>query len=128
MQFAKRVFLIAGCLGLVQIVPMFFLERYLAHRLPPPINHPEWYYGFLAVCLPWQLAFLLISRDPLRYRPLMPIAVLEKVGFVVAMAILVPLGRVSPDLLPGPAIDAVWMVLFTMAFLKTRPATADARG
>jgi hypothetical protein len=117
--FARRVFLISGLLGLVQIVPLFFLEPYLATRLPPPLNHPEWYYGFLGVTLPWQLAFLLISRDPARYRPLMPLAVLEKLGFVIPMTILFAMGRVHRDLLPGPALDAVWAVLFAIAWART---------
>ena len=50
MLFARRVFLIAGILGLIQIVPMYFLESYLAQRMPPPLSHPKWYYGFLGVC------------------------------------------------------------------------------
>jgi hypothetical protein len=119
MQFAKRVFLLAGVIGLIQIVPMYFLESYLARRMPPAINHPEWYYGFIGLCLPWQLVFILISRDPVRYRALMPLAMLEKLGFVAAVAVLLPLGRAPMELLPGPALDVVWLVLFAIAWRRT---------
>jgi hypothetical protein len=125
-MFAKRVFFVAGVLGLVEILPLFFLEQHFSTRLPPPINHPEWYYGFLTVTLPWQLVFLLIARDPVRYRPLMPLAVLEKLSYVIAMAILYGTGRTPAEMLPGPAIDAVWGVLFVIAFLKT-PKSATQR-
>lgn len=124
-MFAKRVFFISGVLGLIEIVPLFFLERHLAVTSPPAINHPEWFYGFLGVAFPWQLVFLLISRDPVRYRPLMPLAVIEKLGFVIPMAILYAMGRVTVDQFPGPAIDAVWVVFFSLAYLKT-PRTSSA--
>jgi hypothetical protein len=118
-MFAKRVFLIAGIIGLIEILPLFFLEQHFSTRLPPPINHPEWYYGFLAVTLPWQLVFLVISTDPVRYRPIMPLAILEKFGFVIVMAILYGIGRTPVEMIPGPGIDMVLGVLFVMAYLKT---------
>ena len=43
-MFAKRVFLVAGMLGLIEIVPMFSLEYHFAQQMPPPLNHPEWYW------------------------------------------------------------------------------------
>jgi len=116
---AKRIFLIAGIIGLLEVVPLFFLERFVGVRFPPAINHPEWFYGFLCVAFAWQLVFILISRAPLRYRPLMPLAVVEKLPFVIVMAVLYARGRVPAELLGGPAIDAVWAVLFTVAYIKT---------
>jgi hypothetical protein len=34
----------------------------------PPVNHPEFYYGFFGVTLSWQIMFLVIGSSPIRYR------------------------------------------------------------
>src|SRR5262249_29225926 len=69
-RFARVVFLVAGIYGMVVLAPGFFTERALAQRMPPAITHPEFYYGFFGVALAWQVAFLIIARDPERFRPL----------------------------------------------------------
>src|SRR6478609_3711137 len=58
MQFAKRVFLIAGIWGVLIMVPQYFNEGWIGQHLPPAITHPEYYYGFTGGTLAWQLAFL----------------------------------------------------------------------
>lgn len=55
MKFAKRVFLIAGIYGLIVVFPMYFLEEKNSRDFPPPITHPEYYYGFIDVTLAWQV-------------------------------------------------------------------------
>jgi|SRR5579872_615904 len=37
---------------------------------PPAITHPEYFYGFLGGALAWQFLFLVLSTDPVRYRPM----------------------------------------------------------
>ena len=81
MIFARRVFLIAGIYGLLVLLPLYFLEARIGRDQPPAITHPEYFYGFLGVAVSWQVAFLVISRDPVRFRPLMVPAVLEKATF-----------------------------------------------
>ena len=49
--------------------PNYFLETRLGEDYPPAITHPEFFYGFVGTCLAWQLAYLLIATDPVRYRP-----------------------------------------------------------
>jgi len=44
---------------------------------PPAITHPGFYYGFVSVGLAWQVAFLVIARDPVRFRLMMIPAALE---------------------------------------------------
>jgi hypothetical protein len=44
----------------------------IAQDEPPAITHSEFYYGFVGFAMTWQVAFLIIRRDPKRYRPLMP--------------------------------------------------------
>ena len=68
MRFAKWVFLLAGVSGILLVVPPYFLERQTSEDYPPPITHPEYYYGFFGVTLAWQFLFLVIASDPVRYR------------------------------------------------------------
>ena len=71
MKFAKIVFLVAGIWGVLVITPLFFLFDLIGKNDPPAITHPGFYYGFACVTLAWQIAFLVISRDPVRLRPMM---------------------------------------------------------
>ena len=120
MKIATWVFRIAGAIGLLQIVPLYFYEAQLAVDMPPALNHPEYYYGMIGVTLAWQVAFLLISTDPLRYRPLMPVAMLEKASFVLAAFWLFSQGRL-PNLILGSALlDLVYGIGFVWAYLATR--------
>jgi hypothetical protein len=120
MRFAKIVFLIAGVWGLVVVTPLFFLFDYIGREYPPAINHPDFYYGFVTVTLAWQVAFLVMSRDPLRFRPLMPAAMIEKFAYVAALAALHWQGRISFAQASAGIPDFVLSVLFVAAFVKTR--------
>ena len=122
--FARRVYLVAGIYGIIVVLPGFFSEARYAEMFPPAVTHPELYYGFYAVTLAWQLAFLVISRDPERYRPLMWVTVVEKAGFVIAALLLVGYGR-SPRLVLAPAAgDAILGALFVAAYFRTRETVA----
>jgi hypothetical protein len=121
-RFARRVFLAAGALGIVVLVPQYFLEDRIGRDYPPPITHPEHFYGFVGLALVWQLAFLLIASDPIRYRPLMPIAVIEKAAFAIPTALLFASGRVAAATAAVAGLDALLGVLFFAAWRMTRPA------
>lgn len=121
-RFARRVFLAAGAYGLVVLLPQYFLEDRIGRDFPPPITHPEHFYGFVGLALVWQLAFLLIARDPVRYRALMPIAVLEKAAFAVPTVLLFASGRVAGATTAVAGLDALLGVLFFAAWRMTRPA------
>ena len=71
MKFAKVVFWIAGIWGLLIITPLYFMFDLIGRKDPPPITHPGFFYGFVGLALAWQIAFLVIARDPVRYRSLM---------------------------------------------------------
>ena len=119
MRFAKWVFLLAGGSGVLMIVPPYFLERQTGEDYPPPITHPEYYYGFFGVTLAWQLLFLVIAADPVRYRTAMLPAMLEKASFAVAVPLLYAAGRVAAVWVGFAAMDATWLVLFVAAYLRT---------
>jgi hypothetical protein len=122
MTFARRVFTIAGIYGLLVVTPLYFLEDRIGRDQPPAITHPEFFYGFIGVTLAWQVAFLVIARDPVRYRLLMIPAIIEKVTYVIALLVLFLNGRIpGVTLVPG-AGDLVLGSLFVMSWLKTRPA------
>lgn len=123
--FARRVFFWAAIYGIAVLVPMYFLEDRLGRDFPPPVSHPEHYYGFVGVALAWQFAFLAISRDVVRYRLLMLPAVLEKLAFALPVLVLFANGRVDAMTLAPALVDLVLAVLFVLAYRATRPA-ADA--
>jgi hypothetical protein len=118
-MFARRVYLIAAVYGLLVLVPQYFLENKTGRDFPPPITHPEYFYGFLGVAIAWQLAFLVISRDPVRYRPLMIPAIVEKATFAVATAALFAVGRLGAQMLAAGLVDATLGVLFVAAYVRT---------
>jgi hypothetical protein len=120
MRFSRWVFFAAGVYGLIVLTPQFFLEGRLGQDYPPPVTHPEFYYGFLGVALSWQLLFLVIASDPDRFRPAMLPAVLEKMSFAVTVGVLYLLQRTSAFLLGFAAVDATWGLLFTICYLRMR--------
>jgi hypothetical protein len=119
MQFAKKVFLSAGIFGLILVLPLFVMEANYAKDGTGLVSSPEFYYGFAGVTLAWQIAFILISRDPVRFRPLMPAAMAEKFFFVLAIAWLASQGRVGPNMISAAALDFIWGVLFLLAWRRT---------
>src|SRR4051812_34448565 len=119
MVFARRTFRIAGVYGLLVLLPMYFLEGRIGRDIPPPITHPEFFSGFLGVAVAWQVAFLVISRDPVRFRPLMVPAVLEKASFGLPAVALWLGGRLAAPMLTAGLIDLALGVLFTVAYLRT---------
>jgi hypothetical protein len=120
MVFARRVFLVSGIYGLLVVGPLYVLEARIGEQQPPPITHPEYFYGFVGVTLVFQLLFLVISRDPVRYRPIMLIGVLEKASYFIAIPILYAAGRVPFIVLVGSLFDFMWGCLFAISYAKTR--------
>jgi hypothetical protein len=119
MVFARVTFLVAAVYGIIVLLPQYFLESYIGATDPPPITHPEFFYGFIGVALAFQLVFLIISRDPVRYRPLMLISVLEKLSFGIAAPVLYMQGRLSENMLAAGGIDLLLGALFVISFIKT---------
>jgi hypothetical protein len=51
MKFAKIVFTIAGILGLLELVPLYFMYNLIRRQDPPAITHPGFYYGFVGTAI-----------------------------------------------------------------------------
>jgi hypothetical protein len=118
MRFAKWVFTIAGIYGLLAVAPMYFLENVIA-RMSTPINHPEYFYGFIGVTVAFQLVFLIIGRDPVRHRALIPACIVEKLSFGGAMWPLFLMGRVQSSTVALSTIDLLLAVLFFISWKRT---------
>jgi hypothetical protein len=122
MVFAKRTFAIAGIYGLLILGPQFFLESRTSQDYPPAITHPEFYYGFVGTGFAFQLIFLVIARDPVRFRPMMIPSVFEKAFFAVGMPILFAQHRIPALVAAFSLIDLLLGALFVAAYLRTKPA------
>jgi hypothetical protein len=122
MKFARIIFLCAGIYGLLALLPQYFLEEQTGRDYPPPVTHPEYYYGFIGVAVAWQVVFLVLARDPARFRPLMIPAVLEKLSFGIPAVILYSQQRLSALMLGGGVVDLILATLFVVAYVKTAGA------
>jgi len=120
MKFARYTFLIAGIYGLLALVPHYFAENSIGHDYPPAVTHPEYFYGFVGMAAVFQLVFLVIATDPVRYGPLILVSILEKLSFGIPALILHLQGRIAPPLFLGGMIDLVLCALFTVSYLTLR--------
>ena len=111
--------MIAGIWGILVLTPLYFLEKRTGIDHPPAITHPEYYYGFVGVALAWQVLFLVIARDPERFRPAMPAAMIEKLAFVISTYSLFALGRVDSTMVAAASADLILGTLFAISFFKT---------
>jgi hypothetical protein len=127
MKFARWVFLIAGIYGLLVITPLYFMEGIIAKRTPPPITHPEFFYGFVGVSLAWQVLFLFMARDPQRYRLMMLPSILEKISYGIALIVLHQQNRIPASSFRIGMMDWIFAVLFTISFLRT-PKSSHLQG
>ena len=76
------------------------------------------------MAIAWQIAFVVIGGDPVKYRALMPAAMVEKFSYVGALAVLLAKGRIPlVAALPGGG-DAILGVLFVYAWFATRSEVA----
>jgi hypothetical protein len=118
MKLAKIVFWVAGIWGLLVITPLYFLFDLIGKNDPPPITHPGFYYGFAGTALAWQLAFLFIATDPVRYRPLLIPSIFEKLSYAAAVFVLVSQGRMHRSDLAFGGADSVLGILFLISHFK----------
>jgi len=119
MKFAKVVYWVAGIWGLLVITPLYFMFDLIGKNDPPAITHPGFYYGFAGLGLAWQIAFLVIARDPVRMRPMMIPSMVEKLSWGIAVVVLVMQGRMHGSDLVFAGTDLVLGMLFVAAYVKT---------
>jgi hypothetical protein len=121
MKFAKIVFWVAGIWGVLILTPLYFMFDLIGRQDPPPITHPAFYYGFVGAGLAWQVAFLTIATNPVRFRPLIIASIVEKFSYGAALSTLHLQSRLHASDLTFGVVDLLFGLLFVVAFLKTRP-------
>jgi hypothetical protein len=126
MRFAKIVFIVAGIWGIVVLMPLYWLLDVTGRQYGPPVDYPQFFYGFVCVAMAWQIAFLVIGSDPARFRLLMIPSVLEKLGYVVTLAVLSGQSRISAADAQAAVPDLLLGILFVVAFVKTRASERRA--
>lgn len=117
----RRIYTVAGIYGLIILLPLYFGEHALA-AMGQALTRPEYYYGFVGAAASFQLVYLMIGRDPLRFRPLMPVTLIAKLSFTIPVAILFALGRVDLPTMILATIDALIGVAFLWAWRQTPAA------
>jgi len=120
MRFAKIIFVIAGIYGLLVLAPIYFLENTIGRETPPAITHPEYFYGFLGAGLAWQVLFLVLATDPVRYRAMILPSILEKVSYGIALIVLFLQHRLPISVLAIGSVDWIFAFLFLAAYFKTK--------
>jgi len=126
MKFSKIVFWCAGIWGVAVLTPLYFVFDRIGQQYPPAITHPDFYYGFVGVALAWQVAFLIIASDPVRFRLVMIPAILEKVSYFAALFVLRAQDRVNRTQFHFAVVDLLFAILFLVAFFKTRTVKAES--
>ncbi|MCI0349928.1 MAG: hypothetical protein L0Z53_10925 [Acidobacteriales bacterium] len=126
-KFAKYVFRIAGIYGLIVLAPQYFMEERVGRDYPPPLTHPEFFYGFIGIALAFQVLFITISTDPVRFRPAMIAGILEKLSFGIPAVVLYVTGRLNPVTLGFGVFDLVLAALFLWAFVSLAPVKASGQ-
>ena len=121
-KFAKIVFLVAGIYGLLILAPIYFMEKRIGLETPPAITHPEYFYGFLGAGLAWQVLFLLLSSDPVRYRAMILPSILEKISYGIALMVLFSQHRLPLSILAIGSVDWIFAILFLAAYFATKSA------
>lgn len=116
-------------LRILVTLPLLAAEKQIAIQFPPPLTHVEYFYGFVLIVMAWQVAFLVIAGNPLQYRALMPVTILEKIPYAVAVAALLVQGRVARMMLVFGFVDSVWAIMFFAAYVQTgRSMSEQATG
>jgi hypothetical protein len=124
MKFVKIVFWTAGIWGVLVLMPLYFMFDLIGRQDPPPITHPGFYYGFAGAGLAWQIAFLIIAYDPVRFRPLMVAAILEKLSYAGSLIVLYLQHRLHRADLTFAGADLVFGMLFSSCLPQDKRPTA----
>jgi len=113
--------------GIAVLTPLYFLIDLTGWRYAAPVDYPQFFYGILSVAMAWQIAFLVIGSNPVRFRPLMIPSIVEKLGHVAGVAVLYGQGPLSVADATAAGPDLLLAVLFIVAFAMTRKCGLTGR-
>ena len=115
----QRIFTWAAVYGLLVLLPLYASEPLARANGAAAYDHPELLYGFVGTAAAMQLIYLTIGRDPPRFRPLMPIAVIAKLTFFIPVMLLALADRVGGATVAFAAVDGILAALFLWAWRRT---------
>jgi hypothetical protein len=111
-KFPARMFRWAAIWGVLVLAPLYLL--------PLPPTGGEIFLGFTGLALVFQGVFWIIGGDPVKYRALMPFAVLEKLVFGVPALSLAAMGYpVQQPITAFAGIDLLLGLGFILAWRST---------
>lgn len=92
----------------------------LAYVQPVPDPWHLTYLGFVGTALVFQGVFLVIARDPLRFEPLMPVTLFEKLCFGIPAVAFAARSQVPAMSAVFGGIDLILAALFAIAWTRLR--------
>lgn len=113
-RFTRITFIIAAIYGCIAAPVLYFTDAPDPHRLL--------YFAFAGIVLVFQGVFLVIARDPMRFAPLIPLAIFEKLSFAIPALAFWARGQVPLDMGLGGIVDLVFAGLFFVAWRRMRAA------
>jgi hypothetical protein len=109
-KFASRVYFWAAVYGIPVLA--------LAYLQPVPDPWHLTHLGFVGTALVFQGVFLVISRDPRRFEPLMPVTVFEKLCFGIPAVAFYLRGQADLAAALFGSVDLVLAGLFVLAWRR----------
>ena len=128
MRLARIIFIGAGIWGIAVLTPLYWLVDISGRHYVPPHDYPQFFYGFIAVAIAWQIAFLIIGSNPARFRLVMIPAAIEKLGYVSTLILMYGRSRVSAIDVQPAIPDGLLGLLFIVAFWATRTSESRTSG
>ncbi len=117
-KISRNIFRLSGIYGLLILIPQLFRESSFA-TAGVSLNHPEFFYGFFLVSLAFQVLFLIISTDPVKYRSVMLACFIEKGGHFTSCVLLFLNNRLATDMMIASSPDALMLCLFIYSYIIT---------
>lgn len=114
-RFAARTFRWAAIYGIIVLLPVYFIPSPHPYRLSQ--------IGFVGTALVFQLVFLVIARDPRRYRDLMPVAILEKLAFGMPALVFYVQGNADRTAAIFGTLDLLLGALFLYSWQRVSRST-----
>ena len=111
-RLARTIYRGAAIYGVIVLLPAYLLP------LPDPYKLTQ--IGFVGLALVFQGLFWIIGGDPLRYRPLVPVTVFEKLCFGIPAVAYWARGQADAITATFGAIDLLLAVLFVLVWIKLR--------
>jgi hypothetical protein len=117
--FAKRVFQIAAAWGFFILTLGYGAYLLGIEGATIDTDRPELVHGFFLATLAFQVVFLIISTDPVRYRLFMLASMFEKLPFTLASLLLYSNGQAPMTAAVLGLVDGLLGLLFAVAYFVT---------